>query len=466
MWQRLSTLNPQSSRGTGHSVHKTVSASCKRRNLRRVALISLFAAICLASLAVVGRAADLAAEGQAVKAIVAAEGKLRRNSAGHVVSVFANSKRITDAQMPYVAQFAQLEELGLPGSSITDEGLKYLVALPKLTSLSLGNTLVTDRGMATIGKIKTLKYLAVREPNVTTAGLKELVQLPDIERFVAPHRLDDEGVAIIVKWRKLRHLTLDGPVSKRALDSIATLPKLVDLQIWSGVGDRDLESLRASKSLQTLGTLCNISTTGMRYLGETTSLRELDLDFLPITDDGVRQLTGMSNLRKLLLRGTKITDKCGAFLAALKGLESLDLSETRIADDGVRQLKPLAVLAYFGAEFRERDGCRNRVPRRNAGARIAAPEPHAGGRRHRGEDRPAPETRMVGAFKHADIGRRPRVARQGAIAETPIPRQHKRNRPRRSQAHEAKEPGNPRREYDQGHVQGTTQVPEQDDGER
>jgi Leucine-rich repeat (LRR) protein len=315
--------------------------------LRRVALISLFAAICLASLAVVGRAADLAAEGQAVKAIVAAEGKLRRNSAGHVVSVFANSKRITDAQMPYVAQFAQLEELGLPGSSITDEGLKYLVALPKLTSLSLGNTLVTDRGMATIGKIKTLKYLAVREPNVTTAGLKELVQLPDIERFVAPHRLDDEGVAIIVKWRKLRHLTLDGPVSKRALDSIATLPKLVDLQIWSGVGDRDLESLRASKSLQTLGTLCNISTTGMRYLGETTSLRELDLDFLPITDDGVRQLTGMSNLRKLLLRGTKITDKCGAFLAALKGLESLDLSETRIADDGVRQLKPLAVLAYL-----------------------------------------------------------------------------------------------------------------------
>jgi serine/threonine protein kinase/WD40 repeat protein len=83
---------------------------------------------------------------------------------------------------------------------------------------------------------------------------------------------------------------------------------------------------------------------GLRELGGLTRLEALFLSKMPVTDAGLRHLVGLTRLRELSLVETEISDAAGAELAPLTGLEVLDLSRTAVGDGTVENLKSLPFL--------------------------------------------------------------------------------------------------------------------------
>ena len=66
----------------------------------------------------------------------------------------------------------------------------------------------------------------------------------------------------------------------------------------------------------------------MKSVGELRHLEELELQLTGIGDDGVRHLAGLTDLRRLSLHGTKVTDAAMADVAKMKDLTNLTLSQT------------------------------------------------------------------------------------------------------------------------------------------
>lgn len=70
----------------------------------------------------------------------------------------------------------------------------------------------------------------------------------------------------------------------------------------------------------------------------------VDLSWTEISDDGVRELRGLTNLRELELDGTLITDAGLSHLSGLRKLEYLKLDETSVTDAGLVHLRGLQEL--------------------------------------------------------------------------------------------------------------------------
>jgi hypothetical protein len=68
-------------------------------------------------------------------------------------------------------------------------------------------------------------------------------------------------------------------------------------------------------------------------------LQSLSLSATPVTDAGMKELTGLKGLQWLFLNGTKVADAGLKELAALKELKELDLIDTPVTDAGAAELR-------------------------------------------------------------------------------------------------------------------------------
>ena len=76
----------------------------------------------------------------------------------------------------------------------------------------------------------------------------------------------------------------------------------------------------------------------MKNIGQLNNLRRLILTGCTIADAGAAHLKNLTRLRELDLSGTKIGDATLPYLAGMKELEALNLSGTDISDNGVKLL--------------------------------------------------------------------------------------------------------------------------------
>ncbi|MCA9770986.1 MAG: hypothetical protein KC466_01175 [Myxococcales bacterium] len=83
----------------------------------------------------------------------------------------------------------------------------------------------------------------------------------------------------------------------------------------------------------------------LALVGGVANLTMLSLEHcVRITDDGIRYVASLTNLRELDLRGTAVDGEGLRHVASLKNLETLNLSETRVGDDDLAYLAPLGAL--------------------------------------------------------------------------------------------------------------------------
>jgi len=110
----------------------------------------------------------------------------------------------------------------------------------------------------------------------------------------------------------------------------------------------DLRRVLALQSLKRLGLddAENLTDADFAVLNRNPCLERLFLKGTRISNRGLRELSGLTNLRYLSLARTKITDEGLAYLKSMPRLEMLELSDTDISDEGLKHLRGLARLQW------------------------------------------------------------------------------------------------------------------------
>ena len=172
----------------------------------------------------------------------------------------------------------------------------------------------------------------------------ELARFPDIPfRFELWLRASDipeqDSLAHLKRLPSLTRLKLFGiHWTGKHWDELATLNDLRELHVRSAqnLGDVDWKPL---KNLTSLG--LGSSQASGKGLKALSNLQKLYLESSKITDDGMRDISGLPDLKELDLRGTPITDDMVTHLARLAKLRRLVLAQPRITDRGLEQLAGL-----------------------------------------------------------------------------------------------------------------------------
>lgn len=129
--------------------------------------------------------------------------------------------------------------------------------------------------------------------------------------------------------------------------------------------DKAVANLRGLRTVRRLDLGSNpVTDEGIKHIEGLTDLRELDLNMYRstglgqgehvgrISDAGLASLRGLSGLEKLVLFGVPMTDAGLAHLAGLTNLRELDLRATRIAGPGLIHLAGLTRLQKLNLEYR------------------------------------------------------------------------------------------------------------------
>jgi hypothetical protein len=126
-----------------------------------------------------------AGEAEAIAALKKVGGTfihVQNNPKKPVRSVYLPGRKVTDADLKYVAALPQIEVLKLDAATkITDAGLEELTGLKHLKDLGLGSTQVTDAGLQHVIVHKGLENLNLNFTKVTDAGAKDLAALTKLK---------------------------------------------------------------------------------------------------------------------------------------------------------------------------------------------------------------------------------------------------------------------------------------------
>lgn len=231
---------------------------------------------------------------------------------------------------------SKLETLILHNTHTDDSSLRALVKFPNLKILDLTGTNVTDSGLVHIESLPYLEELKLHNTSVTAAGLKSINQILTLRRlYISIHDAADESIAGLTNLTRLENLTYSGECTDAGLHTLRSYSQLKSFRIS---GNRHtLQGLRDLKRVSTLESLYFQNTTiGVEYLkvlAEMPALRRLELiDCVGVTDEAMRQIGQLSELKHLCLRNPQITDEGGAHLRDLNNLESLALYIAPVGD--------------------------------------------------------------------------------------------------------------------------------------
>lgn len=246
------------------------------------------------------------------------------------------SGNFTDAGLAHVKKCPSLRILDLMHLPITGAGLQHLSGHPRLENLRLFNTEVTDRGLVYLKSIHSLKKLNVGKRNqkdqVTDAGMIHLAQINSLEHLELPHRdITDKGLIHIAKLKNLKFLWVgcgsSSQLNNVALKHISKLQSLESLQIGgAGISDDGMKELAKLTNLKQLHFpyADSITNDGLSHLKELKNLERLDLGHCKnITISGLSHLNTLKNLSRLQIDFGLIQDGSGLDISGLTKLEEL-----------------------------------------------------------------------------------------------------------------------------------------------
>jgi len=290
------------------------------------------------------------------------EGFARIGKLPALEQLMTNFTSATDAGMSELAKLGNLKTLMLDSSQepsrVTPEGMLEIGKLTKLVNLTLGGKFgsgnaagegaVDDRLIASWSPhLKQLKMLNLFNCTLTDAGLSELSKLSLLVRLNLSGELQitDQGLTHLGTMTTLRHLSLsNAAITDEGLSRLKALTSMESLVLYnapqSQISDEGLARLAGFSKLEKL-VITNAKIEG-RGLAPFTTLTSLSLENNPVDDAGVEILVRNNQLTDLNLSGTKINDKAFKFIGAnLSNLKRLSVRQTQLTDAGLEALKPL-----------------------------------------------------------------------------------------------------------------------------
>lgn len=316
---------------------------------------------------------------------------------------------IGDDDLEIISQLDQITSIDLGGSKrLTDKGLQYLARMPQLRELTMGGQ-ITDRGFSALGHLRELRVFKMYwQTGITDAGIANLrscdrleeVDLlgctvgdgaiaalagkPELRRFKTGRNVTDDGLAMLHQFPVFKtpqenepefglmsfaaeptNLLLDGPVTRKGLNSLRGLDGVVGLSFFwhtSRLRGDDVQGLDGLSNLAYLGcqdALCDDD--AMRHIAALPKLRMLMGQGAVATDEGFRSLSRSQTIEyfwgrespnfngpafvalsrmpalKGLAVGCKLVDD--ASLARLPDFPALrELVPMEVSDDGFRHI--------------------------------------------------------------------------------------------------------------------------------
>jgi hypothetical protein len=235
---------------------------------------------------------------------------------------------ITTSQLSGLAGFSSIEELFIGGRAIDGRGLVYLSRLPFLRVLHFG---VGDQG---------------------PGGLEYLPACTSLERLEF-YDLTDEGLKGLPYIPSLRTLTIQGKhpgFSAEAFANLALQSGVETLNITGRYWDETIAELRRMQSLKALilqGLFQDtdyMTDVSLSHIGEMRSLESLEVYTGRFTEEGIRFLAQIPDLKHLSLTNTRLTDAGLRNIAGIHSVEDLTIRAERLTDEDIACLEELGNL--------------------------------------------------------------------------------------------------------------------------
>jgi pimeloyl-ACP methyl ester carboxylesterase len=175
----------------------------------------------------------------------------------------AGCRQLSGTSLEHIAQLEHLEILDLFSVGIDDDALAHLSKLKSLVSLDLSGTYLTDAASRHLGELSNLRELHLGWTDVGDRVVEAVARLPNLAWLdLSGTRITSDGLRHVGNMSALEHLTL----RETSIDD---------------------------EGLRHLGTL------GQR-------LASLDVGYTRVDKGAVEHLKCLQNLRRLVVRGTRI----------------------------------------------------------------------------------------------------------------------------------------------------------------
>ncbi len=296
--------------------------------------------------------------------------------------------RIWGPGLAELANAPRLERLCLWGEKgLSDRHLSYLEGLTHLKSLTLWgtNTPLTDATLASIGKLTSLEELyfiriatkftdaglahlknlrnlrkveGLGSPAIGAAGLRHLATLRNLES-ITDVELSAEAIAVLPSFRNLKSLQFVGmmpptgaSLPRKDISGLANLTGLEELFLAGGRWNPDeLASLESLTELRRLRVMSDVTDENLATFGKLKKLEHLSLNSRNVTNRGLNQLNGLTNLQTLSVKvfgdGTIPIDETPLELGALRNLKTLSMSGLSLRDADLASLAGMQHLEWL-----------------------------------------------------------------------------------------------------------------------
>jgi hypothetical protein len=178
-----------------------------------------------------------------------------------------------------------LQSLNLSETKITDKLLKNkLQYFPRLEKLNLAETAMTDEGLKYVGMLRNLRSLDLSGTRITDKGILRLRSLASLEELFLqtrnPSAITDVSMPVIDSLYSLKSLSLDCPgVGDKGLCQLEHLTKVEKLRlIDSRVTNDGLRCLRNMQQLRSILLPACITQVGIDHLRANKNLADISFN--------------------------------------------------------------------------------------------------------------------------------------------------------------------------------------------
>lgn len=224
-----------------------------------------------------------------------------------------------------------IKKLNLIELNINDEQfIQIISACPNLRYLSISDCFqISTFGLSEIKKMAHLQVLKLEGENIDNATLERLSPLKSLTSLHLV-KTNIENIEKIDSFKNLQSLKIyKNNFDGKGLEKLAALKNLkhLDLSLCTHITSENWQTLAFAESLQVLF-LDQTHFSDLKIISNLRNLVKLDLSRCPITDDGIKYLANLENLKQLRMNFCKDLSDLGlkeiALLDKLKTLKIRD----------------------------------------------------------------------------------------------------------------------------------------------